>query len=119
MTWVSRAGLLALVASLGCGDGAAPPAGSVQHVAVKVKLTNNGCDGGRIGDFRGFEAKLVAPRSTRSGCFPRRPQTFAAIGELLAGMISFYNLPDGSLSLKLFGYRAEESRADKLGMCGV
>jgi hypothetical protein len=119
MTSVSRAGLLALVASLGCGDGAAPPAGSVQHVAVKVKLTNNGCDGGRIGDFRGFDSLLVAPRSTRSGCVTGRPQTFAAIGELLAGKISFDDLPEGPLTLKLFGYRAEECRADKLGMCGV
>jgi hypothetical protein len=120
MTSVSRAGLLAVVALLGCGGGSQePPPGAVQRLPVKVKLTGTGCDAGRIGDFRGFDALLVAPRSSRSSCVTGRPQTFAAIGDLLAGKISFDDLPEGPLTLKLFGYRAEECRGDKLGMCGV
>jgi len=104
--------------ALGCAS-EAPPAGQVEHVPVRVRLTNAGCDAGRIGDFRGWDVLLLAPHSSSSACVTGRPQTFEAIAGTLAGKIHFDDLPEGQLTLKLQGYRAEECRGDKLGMCGV
>ncbi|HXU82138.1 MAG TPA: hypothetical protein VN914_12120, partial [Polyangia bacterium] len=102
----------------GCG-GEEAMAPATQHLPVRLKLVGAGCDAGRVGDFRGFDAILLAPRSERSACVTGRPQTFAAIDDALAGRIAFRDLPEGKLTLKLQGYRDEGCRADKLGMCGI
>jgi len=120
MTWLSEGKAFALAALLlvGCGgEEAMTPA--TQHLPVRLKLVSSACDPGRVGDFRGFDAQLLAPRSERSACVTGRPQTFAAIGDTLAGRIAFRDLPEGKLTIKLLGYRDEGCRADKLGMCGI
>jgi hypothetical protein len=119
MTSASEVKVFALAALLlvGCGDEGMVPA--VQHLPVRLKVVSSGCDPGRVGDFRGFDAQLLAPRSERSACVTGRPQTFAAIGDTLAGRIAFRDLPEGKLTIKVLGYRDEGCRADKLGMCGV
>jgi hypothetical protein len=111
---------LALLAALagGCGGDAQTP-GPAQHVAVRVKLSNAGCDAGRITDFRAFQVALLAPDSRRSACVTGRPQSFDAIHDTLAGKIAFDDLPEGQLTVKLEGYRDDGCRSDKLGMCGL
>jgi hypothetical protein len=119
MTSASERAVLALALLMLTGCGEEPMAGGPEHRQVRLKLTNMACDPGRAADFRGFDAHLLAPRSERSPCVTGRPQTFAAIGDVLAGRIVFKDLPEGKLTIKLHGYRDEACRSDKLGLCGT
>jgi hypothetical protein len=119
MTSCSERGTLLVIAALWLSCSGDDPGSEAERFSIRVKLINAGCDEGRVPDFRGFDVRLLAPRSERSTCVTGRPQTFAAIDDTLAGRISFKDLPEGTLTLKLLGYRDEGCRDDKLGMCGI